>query len=416
MQGNCISLQRKTLRGDAHRNPLPEKKLITYIFPLYNTFVTFSLKKSKKMLQLSKVVYEMGMRQVLRGDIVLKKKITIWSVFLLFAFMVFSLPARAAKIPIIRNGKATSLKGSIVSVRYGSQKVGVSSVNGAPAVKIGSDIYIPCKTLFADNGIHAAYTVGQGGKIVFRYGKRKVVFFSNKKYAKVNGTKMKLEFAPYIVTFQKSGIEDLLVPARQAASFFGLKYSYSSKTKTVTLNVRDGIHNSATRDKNISKSSFIEKLGPIARANYRRTGILASVTMAQAILESGWGQSSLAQNGNNLFGMKTNLSGNNWSGSAWDGVNYYRKSTYEYGSGGRYSIKANFRKYSCVEDSIEDHSAYLLKAKNGSRKRYAGLTKTKSYKKQLQIIKNGGYATSGSYVSQLCRVISTYNLTKWDKL
>ena len=137
--------------------------------------------------------------------------------------------------------------------------------------------------------------------------------------------------------------------------------------------------------------------------------------MAQAILESGWGQSTLAENGNNLFGMKISLSGNNWSGSAWDGVNYYAKRTYEYGSRGRYSITAKFRKYSCAEDSIEDHSAYLLGAKNGSRKRYAGLTKTKSYKKQLRIIKKGGYATSGSYVNDLCRVIRTYNLTKWDK-
>ena len=42
-------------------------------------------------------------------------------------------------------------------------------------------------------------------------------------------------------------------------------------------------------------------------------------------------------------------------------------------------------------------------------------TDTKSYKRQLQIIKNGGYATSGSYVSQLSRVINTYNLTQWDK-
>ena len=64
--------------------------------------------------------------------------------------------------------------------------------------------------------------------------------------------------------------------------------------------------------------------------------------------------------------MKISLSGNNWSGSAWDGVNYYAKRTYEYGSRGRYSITAKFRKYSCAEDSIEDHSAYLLGAKNGS--------------------------------------------------
>ncbi|MCD8019046.1 MAG: glucosaminidase domain-containing protein, partial [Clostridiales bacterium] len=120
-------------------------------------------------------------------------------------------------------------------------------------------------------------------------------------------------------------------------------------------------------------------------------------------------------NGNNLFGMKISLSGNTWGGSSWDGVNYYKKKTYEYGSSGRYTITAKFRKYSCIEDSIEDHSAYLLNAKNGSKKRYAGLTQTKSYKKQLKIIKNGGYATSSSYVSQLCTVIEKYNLTKWDK-
>ena len=92
-----------------------------------------------------------------------------------------------------------------------------------------------------------------------------------------------------------------------------------------------------------------------------------------------------------------------------------KKGTYEYGSGGRYRITAKFRKYSCIEDSMEDHSADLLNARNGSRKRYAGLTDTKSYKRQLQIIKNGGYATSGSYVSQLSGVIARYNLTKWDK-
>ena len=345
----------------------------------------------------------------------MKKKLTTLSLFFVFAFLMFSVPAKAAKIPIIKNGKSTSLKGTIINVRYGSQSVQLAAANEAPAIKIGSDIYIPAKTLFSDSGIRATYAKGKSGKVVFQYGKRKVVFYANKKYANVNGTKMNLKFAPYFVTFQSSGIEDILVPARQAASFFGLKYSYSSKTKTVTFNVRKGIHNSATKDTSIKKSEFINTLGPIARENYRRTGILASVTMAQAILESGWGQSSLAKNGNNLFGMKMNLSGNNWGGSAWDGVNYYRKSTHEYGSGGRYTIKANFRKYSCVEDSIEDHSAYLLNAKNGSKKRYAGLTSTKSYKKQLQIIKKGGYATSGSYVSQLCKVISKYKLTKWDK-
>lgn len=326
-----------------------------------------------------------------------------------------AMPAEAAKIPVIRNGNVVNLKGTVINVRYRGKNVSVvSNAQKAPSVKIGSTIYVPCRTLFSENGIKATYS-SNGGKVTLRYGARKVIFYANKKYAKVNGTKMNLTVKPYFVTFRSSGVSDLLVPVSQAASFFGLKYSYNDTTKTVTLQVRPGISQTATTAKNISKASFIKKIGPIARENYKRTGILASVTIAQAILESGWGQSTLAQNGNNLFGMKMNLSGNTWSGSAWDGVNFYKKRTYEYGSGGRYSITAKFRKYSCIEDSIEDHSAYLLNAKNGSRKRYAGLTKTSSYKKQLQIIKNGGYATSSSYVSQLSNVIRTYNLTKWDK-
>lgn len=346
----------------------------------------------------------------------MKKRLMILMAIFAVAFVWKGMPTEAARIPVIKNGKQDSLKGTIINVKYKGEEVSLAADSSAlaPSVKIGSTIYVPCRTLFSDNGIHAVHSKN-GNKVTLRYGARKVVFYANKKYAKVNGTKMKLDVKPYFVTFQKSNVNDLLVPVEQAASFFGLKYSYNNAAKTVTLQVRPGISKTATQAEDIEKSAFIKTLGPIARENYKRTGILASVTMAQAILESGWGQSTLAQNGNNLFGMKMSLSGNTWSGSAWDGVNYYKKRTYEYGSGGRYSITAKFRKYSCVEDSIEDHSAYLLNARNGSKKRYAGLTNTKSYKRQLQIIKNGGYATSGSYVSQLSNVIRTYHLTQWDQ-
>ena len=344
----------------------------------------------------------------------MKHKKTLLTFLMLCGLFILSKPVSAAKVPVIKAGKSTNLKGTIINVKYSGAAVTMANKSATPSIKIGSEIYVPCKTLFADNGIHASYTAN-GNTVTVKNGKRKVIFYANKKYAKVNGKKMTLKAAPYFVTYKKSNIRDLLVPAKQAAAFLGLKYTYSSRAKLVTLGVRSGIETSATQVSKVAKTRFINKMGPLARANYKRTGILASVTMAQAILESGWGQSTLAENGNNLFGMKISLSGNNWSGSAWDGVNYYAKRTYEYGSRGRYSITAKFRKYSCAEDSIEDHSAYLLGAKNGSRKRYAGLTKTKSYKKQLQIIKKGGYATSGSYVNDLCRVIRTYNLIKWDK-
>lgn len=67
-----------------------------------------------------------------------------------------------------------------------------------------------------------------------------------------------------------------------------------------------------------------------------------------------------------------------------------------------------------MEDSIADHSAYLLGAKNGSKLRYDGLKGCTDYKKAVQIIKDGGYATSLTYVEKLCSIIERWNLTQFD--
>ena len=78
------------------------------------------------------------------------------------------------------------------------------------------------------------------------------------------------------------------------------------------------------------------------------------------------------------------------------------------------TITADFRKYPCVEDSIADHSAYLLGAKNGSKSRYDGLKGCTDYKKAALLIKVGGYATSLTYVEKLCNIIEKWNLTQYD--
>ena len=113
--------------------------------------------------------------------------------------------------------------------------------------------------------------------------------------------------------------------------------------------------------------------------------------------------------------MKTSLSGNSWRGSSWDGKSVYTKKTQEQNTDGSYvTITADFRKYACVEDSIADHAAYLLGAMNGSRKRYEGLAGCTDYKKAAQIIKDGGYATSHTYVQNLCNIIERWNLTQYN--
>lgn len=166
---------------------------------------------------------------------------------------------------------------------------------------------------------------------------------------------------------------------------------------------------------NLTEVQVIAKVGALFTADQKKSGILASISMAQFILESGYGKSELAQGANNCFGMKKSLSGNTWGGSTWDGSSVYTKKTQEQNADGSYvTITADFRRYSCVEDSIADHSAYLLGAKNGSKLRYKGLKGCTDYKKAAQIIKNGGYATSLTYVDKLCSIIERWKLTQYD--
>lgn len=159
---------------------------------------------------------------------------------------------------------------------------------------------------------------------------------------------------------------------------------------------------------------FLEKVGAMAKSDMTKTGICAAVTVAQAILESGWGKSELAVNANNLFGMKKSLSGNTWAGSTWDGKSVYSKQTKEVYASGPATVQAGFRAYKTWQQSVNDHSAYLAGAKNGSSLRYKGLVGCTDYKKAAQIIKAGGYATAPDYVEKLCKLVEQYGLTKYN--
>lgn len=188
------------------------------------------------------------------------------------------------------------------------------------------------------------------------------------------------------------------------------KVIYTNKSEPV---MRKGMQ--ATELKGLTAKELISKVGPLFTADQKKSGVLASVSMAQFILESGWGKSGLTQKANNAFGMKKNLSGNTWPNSAWDGKSVISMKTGEETDDGKaYTITAEFRKYNCIEDSISDHSAYLTGAKDGDKLRYEGLKGCKKYKQAAQIIKNGGYATSTSYVKALCDIIKEYSLTDYE--
>ena len=163
----------------------------------------------------------------------------------------------------------------------------------------------------------------------------------------------------------------------------------------------------------MSQAEFVEYIGRLAAADMQTSGILASVTAAQSILESGYGKSELALNALNLGGMKAELSGNTWK-SAWDGRTYIKDTAEQREDGSYYTVTAAFRAYPSVAAYLADHSAYLAGARAGSDLRYAGVVGCRDYRRAFEIIKAGNYASSIDYVDKLCAVVERWNLTRFD--
>ena len=138
-------------------------------------------------------------------------------------------------------------------------------------------------------------------------------------------------------------------------------------TKQLGSSTASGLKASSLKD--LSDADVIKKVGALFTADMKKSGILASVSLAQFILESGYGKSELAQKANNCFGMKKSLSGNTWSGSVWDGKSVYTKKTKEQNKDGSYTtITADFRKYPSVEDSIADSPPTFSVSRTAARK------------------------------------------------
>ena len=145
--------------------------------------------------------------------------------------------------------------------------------------------------------------------------------------------------------------------------------------------------------------SFLEKLKPYVIADMRESKILASLTAAQAFIESNKGNSGLTVQCNNLFGIK----------GAYNGQSGYFMTT-EYYNGVKTRVKAAFRKYPSWQESIKDHSDLFNRMK-----RYANLRGETDYHKACIFVKQDGYATSPTYTQTLLNVIEKYQLYNWDR-
>lgn len=148
------------------------------------------------------------------------------------------------------------------------------------------------------------------------------------------------------------------------------------------------------------QQAFIQKISRGAVEGMRKYGILPSVTMAQAILESGWGESGLTEVSNNLFGIKA---GSSWSGPV---VAYPTK---EYVNGQYVNVTADFRAYESLDASMEDHGAFLA-----GLSRYANIIGVKDFREVCRLLQEDGYATAPNYADSLIALVEHYNLDAYD--
>ncbi|MEM1322555.1 MAG: glucosaminidase domain-containing protein [Bacteroidota bacterium] len=145
---------------------------------------------------------------------------------------------------------------------------------------------------------------------------------------------------------------------------------------------------------------YIEEYKTIAISEMQRSGIPASIKMAQSIHESSWGRGSLALNSNNFFGIKCK--------EEWTGETFYKEDD-DYLDG--QLIKSCFRVYESIQASFEDHSNFLM---NNSR--YARLFQLErtDYVGWAEGLKACGYATDKKYAEKLIRTIREYELYQLD--
>ena len=161
-----------------------------------------------------------------------------------------------------------------------------------------------------------------------------------------------------------------------------------------------------------SKLNFIEIIKDYAIESYLETGVLPSLTIAQAIHESRWGDDSID---NNLYGIKT---GSNWTGQTKSAL------TTEYDNSGAYNKVDTFRAYKperqegesdeeyrnrCWYLSTMDHGEFLK-----DREWYAKVLTAKDYKEACYEVKKAGYATGPKYAEHLIETVEKYGLDQWD--
>ena len=180
---------------------------------------------------------------------------------------------------------------------------------------------------------------------------------------------------------------------------------YSTSQYNVTaqpVNVANGGNGAAslnTAGLTAAQKAFLDSIHDGAISTWKQYGVLPSLTAAQAIIESGWGQSSLASQYHNLFGIK----------GSYNGHSVILPTREVYG-GTSVMINDAFRAYENNSQSVQDHGYFLV-----ANSRYHNLLWKTNYRDVTYLIRADGYATDPSYTTTLNSVIERYGLTAWDR-
>lgn len=151
----------------------------------------------------------------------------------------------------------------------------------------------------------------------------------------------------------------------------------------------------------MDKQTFISQIASYVQKYAKNYDIMVhSPIIAQAILESGWGESKLASQYHNYFGLKC--------GSKWTGPSVNMTTQEEYEPGVSTTIKDNFRVYCNMEEGVKGYFEFI------QLERYHNLRGITDPKEYLETIIADGYATSSTYVNDVYALITQYNLTQYD--
>lgn len=151
------------------------------------------------------------------------------------------------------------------------------------------------------------------------------------------------------------------------------------------------------------KEDFIDEISDHAQKLQKQYGILPSIIISQAILESDWGQSQLGREYNNLYGIK-----------AYGQEEKIGLLTKEFVDNKWIEIVADFRVYPSWEASMEDHAQLFINGVSWNPQLYEKVVASDNYLSAAQALQEAGYATDPTYAQKIIKVIETYNLNSYD--